>query len=68
VDFPGKNGMTMRVMQRMATRNMDITQEIWIQDYLEAQKMDCNGRKFKGLTPLQQHMWIYTRILINESL
>jgi hypothetical protein len=34
---------------------------------LEAQKMDCNGRKFKGLTPQQLQMWIYTRILIERG-
>ena len=36
--FQEINGMTMRVMQGMAKRNMDITQEIWIQGYLNAQK------------------------------
>lgn len=29
--FQEINGMTMRVMQGMAKRNVDITQEIWIQ-------------------------------------
>jgi len=33
--FQEINGMTMRVVQGMAKRNMDITQEIWIQGHIE---------------------------------
>jgi cobalamin biosynthesis protein CbiD len=33
--FQEINGMTMCDVQKMAKRNVDITQEIWIRGYLE---------------------------------
>jgi hypothetical protein len=59
--FQEINGMTKHDKQRMAKRNMDITQEIWIQGYIECtEKWIVNSRKFKGL-PQQQHIREFTR-------
>lgn len=65
--FQEINGMTMRVMQGMAKRNMDITQEIWIQGYIECTEkwIVIAGSSKDYHSNNNIYMRICTRILIN---
>jgi hypothetical protein len=51
----------------MARRNMDITQEIWIQELYTHRKMDCNlGEVQRITTTTTTYKRFYMRILILE--
>lgn len=47
--FQEINGMTMRVIQGMAKLIWILRRKYGSRVTLNAQKMDCNSRKFKGL-------------------